>query len=132
MLWNINFLAVIVAAVVSFILGALWYSPWLFGKTWADTLGLRYENLNPTPKHYVSGIIMAFITAFVLAMLVSWLNIYSAREGVLLGFLIWLGFLATSQYSGVIWANKPLKTYFIDTAFMLINLVVMSTIIAVW
>ncbi len=43
---KINFWAVIVAAVVAFVLGALWYGPFLFGKAYLE---VRAVNRPPLP-----------------------------------------------------------------------------------
>ena len=47
---KINFWAVIVAAVVAFVLGALWYGPCLFGKAY-----LEVRAVNPAAKPRRSG-----------------------------------------------------------------------------
>ena len=45
---QVNWLAIILAAIVMFGLGALWYSPWLFVKQWARAAGVNRDG-SPGP-----------------------------------------------------------------------------------
>ena len=47
---NINWLAVLVAALSTFILGGLWYGP-LFGRTWMRASGMTEERVNGAGSH---------------------------------------------------------------------------------
>lgn len=60
---ELNFLAILLAAVAKFMVGGLWFSPFLFGKDWLIETGLKEEELG-SPKQ-------AMITAFALCLLVS-------------------------------------------------------------
>ncbi|MBI3026774.1 DUF1761 domain-containing protein, partial [Candidatus Woesearchaeota archaeon] len=51
---------------------------------------------------------------------------------VVLGFWVWIGFLATTQIGMVLWEGKPIKLYIINTLHYLVVLAVMSAILAVW
>ena len=46
---QINFLAVIVSALSSFLIGGLWYSPALFGKSWMKEAGLSEKETKSAP-----------------------------------------------------------------------------------
>lgn len=128
-MFEVNWIAIVVAVVVNIILGSLWYSPYLFGKPWAEALKMDIKTLVATPLHYAGAIGVSLITAFVLAVLVKQFGIKTYNAGATLAFWVWLGFIATSHFSGVIWANRPLKSYVIDTAFSLISLQVMAFIL---
>ncbi|MDO8656228.1 MAG: DUF1761 domain-containing protein, partial [Nanoarchaeota archaeon] len=41
----INYLAVLVAAIISMIVGAFWYSPYLFGKQWTELMNLAPKDM---------------------------------------------------------------------------------------
>ena len=132
MFTHLNPLAIIIVAILNILLGMAWYSASLFGNKWADALQLRYEEFKPTASHYFGGFIVSLITAIVMAIFVDWLDLYTLLEGAIFGFLIWLGFVATSHFSGVIWAKKPLKAYIIDASFLLISYIMMGAILAAW
>ena len=68
LLINISWLAITVSAVAGFLLGALWYSPVLFLKGWANGSNI---NLDDTPKNWVSVMLTQFIGTFLLAWLIN-------------------------------------------------------------
>ncbi len=130
-IWDLhwNWLGIIIAAVVNLILGSFWYSPYLFGKAWVDANKFDMKSLVGTPLHYVGALIVSLLTAWVLDILLHHFNITSYSVGASVAFWIWLGFIATSHFSGVLWAKRPLKSYIIDTIFSLVSLLVMSMIL---
>lgn len=129
---DINFFAILVIIIFNMILGMLWYSPKVFGTVWAREHNFSLTDLKATPWHYVGAILVSFVIAFVFAVVVNWLDIFTLRDGLKLGFTLWLGFIATTHFSGVLWAKKPLKVYFIDAGFQLISMLFMGAILTVW
>src|SRR5262249_40556820 len=101
---DINYWAVIAAAILNIILGSLWYSPYLFGTTWMELMGLKPEDCKKEGvwSCFAGGFIVGLIASYVLALLVKWTNTHTAWDGAILGFLVWLGFIATTKYSKVI------------------------------
>lgn len=61
---SLNLLAILVAALTSFVIGGLWYSPILFGKAWMQENGLTDDELKGK-----MGLI--FGTTFVLALIIA-------------------------------------------------------------
>jgi hypothetical protein len=131
-LTDVNFVAVIIGAIINIAIGMFWYSPALFGKEWAEAHGFKLDHLRPTPPHYVGAIIVSLIIAWALALLINYLQITTVSEGMKLAALVWFGFVATTHFSGVIWAQKPIKSYLIDTGCLLVTMLIMGAIFAVW
>lgn len=129
---HVNIWAVIVCTIINIVLAMIWYSPKVLGTLWAKEHGFDLNQLKPGIWHYVGGIAVAFILAFVFDMMIHAFGIVGIGNGIALGFFIWLGFIATSHFSGVIWAQKPFIVYFIDAGFMLLNLIVIGAIMAAW
>lgn len=123
---------VISVTVLNIILGMLWYSPLLLGTLWAKAYKFDTKKLKPSPWHYVGSILVSLITASVLAILVTHLAINTFEKGLLFAFFLWLGLIVTTLFSGVIWAGKPVRAYFIEIAHLLISLVMMTTLLAIW
>lgn len=132
MLIELNYLAILVAAISNMIIGSIWYAPPVLGNLWAEAHKFRLEDLKPTPLHYVQAFIVSFIIAWALGALLKWFDVTSLKEGLGVSFLIWLGFIATTHFSGVIWAKKPLKAYLIDVSFHLLSIIVMGIILVSW
>jgi len=67
---ELNFLAIILAALSSFVLGGIWYSPWLFQGPWLDSCGLTELDLRRANPILLFGVslALAFLATFVLAV----------------------------------------------------------------
>src|SRR2546422_9438699 len=92
---NINILAVLVAAVLTFVLGAVWYSPVLFAKQWMAAQGYSPEKLEEMKRRgvtraYAVSVLCYLVTAYVMALLASYTNSTTLAQGLWLGFLSWL------------------------------------------
>lgn len=129
---NVNIWAVLLCTIINVILGMTWYSPGVLGTLWAKEHGFDMSSLKASVWHYFGAIAVAFIFNFVLNMMFHTFNIVGVGNGVAFGFFIWLGFLATTHFSGVLWARKPFVVYFIDVGFQLLNLIVIGAIMGFW
>src|SRR5262245_15961486 len=93
---QINYLAVIVAAVISFAIGGLWYSPFLFAKQWVNAHGFTEEKVKEMQKGagkaYGISILCQLLIALAIAVLVGYLDLKRYPQGLKLGFLVWAGF----------------------------------------
>src|SRR5216683_6200828 len=84
---NINILAVIVAAVLTFVLGAVWYSPVLFAKQWMAAQGYTPEKLEEIKRKgvtraYAVSVLCYLVTAYVMALLASYTNSTTLAQGL--------------------------------------------------
>ena len=133
----INYLAVLAAAIVSMIVGGLWYSPLLFGKAWMKLMNLDEKKLEEAKKKgmtksYVIAFIGSLVTAYVLAHFVDYAGAVDYVGALQLSFWIWLGFFAAAMLSSILWEGKPVKLYLINIFHYLVSLCVMSLILALW
>jgi hypothetical protein len=136
-----NFLHVLVAAIVIFALGGLWYSPILFAKRWIALQGRTEEQMRAEaaaanmPLMYISAFITSLIIAWVLGMLLAHFSggtPMGAAHGALFGFFCWLGFAASTSYATAIFSGKPKQLWFIDSMYNLVSFVLAGIILAVW
>src|SRR5260370_39699625 len=113
---NINILAVLVAAVLTFVLGAVWYSPVLFAKQWMAAQGYTAEKLEEMKRRgvtraYAVSVLCYLGTAYVMALLASYTHSTTLAQGLWLGFLSWLPVPApiratTNKFSGKLLAAR--------------------------
>ena len=127
-----NVLAVLVMALVYMGLGGLWYSKGLFGKIWSNCCGTSKEKDCSTTKCYVGCLITAFITAYVLGCFLNMMQVSSTGEGIKVALFAWLGFVATTMYSGVIWGKKPLSVYLVDAGFTFVMFIIWGAVLTNW
>ena len=133
---DINYVAVLVAALASMALGALWYSPLLFGKRWMELMKIDFADMKEMKKKankmYAINFVATLVMAYVLAHFVDYTQAGTFLEGLEAGFWIWLGFIATVMLGSVLWENKPLELYFLNISYQLLNVLIMAVIVAVW
>ncbi|MBI2026526.1 MAG: DUF1761 domain-containing protein, partial [Deltaproteobacteria bacterium] len=94
----INYVAVIVAAIVSMGIGFLWYGP-LFGKAWIKLSGMSMKDMDAAKKKgmaktYVIAFIGTLVMAYVLAHFVDYVGATTLSAGAELGSWLWIGFFA--------------------------------------
>lgn len=134
---NVNVLAVVVAAVLTFVLGAFWYSPVLFAKQWMHAQGYTPEKIDEMKKRgmtraYVVSVLCYLVMAYVVALLASYTNSTTVAQGLWLGFLAWLGFAATIGLTANLFSEKPIAAWVIDAGYQLAYLVIMGALLSVW
>ncbi len=131
--FQINYLAVGVAALTNIFIGVIWYSPLLFGNLWAKAQGFSKEQLKETAgRAFIVSLFCYLVMAFVLALLISYTGVSMVLQGAFLGFLLWIGFLATLGLTAHTFSGKPLSIYLIDAGYQLVYVVAMGIILAAW
>ncbi len=134
--FQINYLAVGVAALATIFIGALWYSPLLFHKFWVKAHGYSEEKVEQLRKTagraFIVSLFCYVVMAFVLAIFVSYAGVSTVLQGALLGLLVWIGFLATLGLTAHLFSEKRWSTYLIDAGYQLVYAVVMGVILAAW
>ena len=133
----INYLAVLVAAIVGMVAGFLWYSPVLFGNAWMKEMNLDQKKLKQAKKNgmgktYVLSFIILLVTSYVLAHFVDYADASTFGAGMLAGFWIWLGFYATTMMGSVLWEKKSWNLYLMNVSHYLVVLLLMGGILAIW
>ena len=131
----VNFVAVIIAAIASMVIGFIWYGP-LFGKTWMALSQMDSKKMEQGKQGMMKGYIVSFIGAIVMAYALAHVLAYAGAitifDAVQGGFWTWLGFIATVQIGMVLWDNKPVKLFLIHTAHQLVSVVAMAIILVWW
>ncbi len=130
---SLNWLAVIVATLVYFILGAIWYSPILFGNVWMKLRNLSKETMDdPNPIIYLYSFILQFIAVLSLALFMTAMDIESAGNGSLIGFGAGAGFVFTLAGTTGIFSDVPLKLHFLDNGYHVVGLVLAGLVLGLW
>jgi hypothetical protein len=136
-MYTVNIWAILVASVVSFGIGALWYSPILFGKEWMALSKISDKDIGDAQskgmwKHYVIHFIFTVITFCVLAFIASATGLKTSGDGAFIAFVAWLGFILPGSVSELLWKKTPFKLVLIDSMNVLISLIIGGAIIGSW
>ena len=127
---TINFLGILIAAAVYFLLGNLWYSKSLFGKVWRHHEGLHpVEPYQPSVGAYIGEFVIALIIAYIFDLLMILTSANGVVDGLILASWIWVGFIATTQLSAVLWGKKTFKSFLIHDGFILCGFLLIGFIL---
>jgi hypothetical protein len=128
---NINYLAVLVAAVSTFFVGGLWYSPVLFARPWMHDNGLTEADLKTGGGPVFAGaIVCALIQAFVLALFLGPSS--TAKFGAIAGLLVGLGWVAPALTTTFLFERRPRRLILVDAAYHIVSYTLMGILLGAW
>ena len=136
-LGELNWLAVIVGAVIYFALGALWYSPMLLGRQWQRSIGWDPERTPPEmkPTTYLVPFLAYLVMAIAIRLLAAATGTDELGEGLVLGVVAGAGLLLMHTLVDATFdPNKPEPwTWFaINGSYHLIGVIIVAVVVAVW
>ena len=130
---SVNWLAVIVCVVVAMVSGFIWYHPAVFFKAWWRGIGKGdSESGNANPVIYIFTLIAAFVEATFVAILLGVMGSNTLGAGLQAGFMLWLGFVATTNLVNKLFAGQGFSVWAIEAGNHLVNLLLFGAILAVW
>lgn len=133
MIVGINLWAVLGAAVANFVLGGLWYSPLLFVKPWLAMSGVSKDVFDAgIAKGIAVEAITSLVMAFVMAMAIPATGVVGLATGLLIGLLLWLGFVVPVLLGSITHEHKPFGYFAINAGYRLVAMLSMGAILALW
>jgi hypothetical protein len=129
----INHIAVLVCAVMSLVIGGLWWSPLLFAKAWEKENGLTDEQLAGAsmPKTFGLTFLLAWIMSYNLAFFLgapgtTW------QWGLIAGLLTGVGWVAAMFIVIALFEQRSLKYILIDCGYIVVYFAVIGFILGIW
>lgn len=128
-LQNLNWPAVFIAALSTFMIGGIWYS--VFEKSWMASNMFTQEDLKKRKMPLVFGLsfLLSFLMAFNLAMFIGKEGI---AFGTIAGFMTGFGWVAFAIGIIALFEKRPLKYVLINAGYMVIAFTVMGSILGAW
>ena len=128
---NLNWLAIVIAAVSAFILGGLWYSPLMFVKRWMKETGITEESTKNANmiKIFSFAFVLSLIAAFFLAMFIG--TKAGAVRGAVAGFMAGVGWVFTFMGIIYLFESRTLAHFLINSVYGIVSLAIMGLIIGV-
>jgi hypothetical protein len=129
---DVNYLAVIAAAIATFVLGGLWYSPALFGKVWQREAGVTEEKMKSANMTLIFGLtfVLALIAAWVFALFLGPRPPMALGLGA--GFSAGLCWVAASLGINYLFERKSLKLWLINGGYHTLQFTAMGAILGAW
>lgn len=128
-MWEISWLAVILAALVTFLVGGLWYGP-LFLKSWQKEAGVTDEAMKARHPAYVFGgaFLLNVFAAYILGHVLATYGQPPANTDIMIAFGIAAGFIVTAFGVNYLFAGKSLKLFAIDAGYWIVTYSLMGAI----
>jgi Protein of unknown function (DUF1761) len=131
---RVNWMAVVLAAVVYFMMGAIWYT--VLAEPWRVGVGKTQEQLmahnGGSPMPYIITLICNVILASVLAQLIVATGKATAMHGLRVGFLAWAGFIATTIMMDYQYEGRTFTIWAINTGYPLVGMLMMGAVLGAW
>jgi hypothetical protein len=132
---GMNYLAILVAAIVAWLAGAVWYMA--LGKVWTAALGITPEAMQAMKAK--PGFFLPFIYAFLAEAVMAWTlagivghlgpGQVTIRNGIISGLFCWFGFVMTTTLVNNSFARRDWRLLLIDGGHWLVVLLLIGTVI---
>lgn len=127
-MFQVNYLALVTAAVIQVVIGLLWYGVF-FKKSWTAKIGGKGGN---AIFRIVISFVASMILCFVLVHVILWAGTPTFRGGAALAIICWLGFMAPPLMVQHIQESRPVNLFAINAAYWMIAMAVSGGVLAVW
>jgi len=129
---DVDYFAILIAALSSFMLRGVWYSKVMFKQAWLESCGLTELDLqSANPKWiFVGSFIFALISAFTLSLFLG--ADVSAGEGIFTGFSIGLFWVSSSLGLNYIFEQRPAKLFLINSGYHILQFSIMGLVLELW
>ena len=125
--------AIFAFTVLWILLEAVWYSPKVFGKLYIKETSIKDMDVKATSLMcWMGAAFNAFLALFALSFFNRMTGSHTFVEGLLNGFVAWLGFVATSHSMPVIWENGSPKVFGIHAGLQFILMLLFGGLLAIW
>jgi hypothetical protein len=130
--FDVNWLAVPIAALAKFAIGGVWYSPAVFGPRWGAIVGVSPEAFKARMvPAMITDLAASLVLAWVLANVLKFTGAVGLVPGMRVSFFLWLGFVATPLISTTVYEGRPMALFGINASYWLVSMLVMGAIIGV-
>jgi hypothetical protein len=134
-LGDLNWLAVLVAAIAYFALGGIWYSPAVFGKLWMRSAGIEAPEQTQAAEFYVIPFLTCLLASIAAGMLAAATGSDTASEGIVLGLVTGLGIAFSALFvTGFFDPQKPQAMVWVAvvSGYHVVGLMIAGVILSVW
>lgn len=130
---TVNWLAVVAAALATFVLGGLWYGP-LFGKIWMDASEITEEKIRGSNMPFIFGVAFAMqvVAASVLALFLGPEETLAFAPAVAAAVAVGVAWVAPAFAVAYLFERRPLAHFMVNAGYNVVAFTVMGLIIAGW
>ena len=132
---KINYPAVLVAAILHWILGAVWYG--LFSSKFVELMAWTPDQLAAIQNEshttdYILAFLSSLVLVYILAHFVQYTKADNIGSGLQTAFWLWLGFIVTTQLPTVIFEGRKAGLYLLNIGYQFVACIVAGALLATW
>ena len=125
---DLNYIGIIAATLVAFVIGGAWYSPILFAKPWMRENGFTEDDHQGNLIRMFGGsFVMLLIASYVLSLVIG--DDSSLLQGLRIGLTVGAAFVAASFAVTYLFEKKSPTLFVINAGYHVVTFTVMGTII---
>lgn len=128
---ELNWLAIVLATLAYFILGAIWFTP-LFGKAYDAALeSKRTKDQKWPPIYYVGPFVSALITTIATSILLYALHVGQMSDALLLGLIVGVGYAMSISFNNAINPKTPRPLLYgaVTGSYHVVGIVIVAAIL---
>lgn len=129
---QIDYPAVFMAACAYFVLGALWYTPKIFGRKWLQMNYIKHDDKKTTSKVMTIAFLSTLTAALILDYFICFAHTVTVTGGMWIGIILSLSILALTVGVSFIFEERRVKLQFNDAGYHLIGFMAMGFILTYW
>lgn len=130
---EVSLLSIVLAGIVSFIIGYIWYHPRVFGGVWMRLANVQPEHVERGKRQMPVSAPVALLGSMLIAYAMNqfglaW-GVFDIGEAARFGFWCWAGFVAPTMLGQVLWEHRPFALYLLNAGYWLLSMIVMAIIL---
>jgi hypothetical protein len=134
---DLNWLAVLVGAALYFVLGALWYSPLLFGRPWQRAVGWDPGQAPPdmSPTRYVLPLLGNVVMAIAVGLIANATGSDGFADGLVLGLVLGVGLSLMHTFIDAVFETskpQPWTWFAINGSYHALGLLIVAVLVSIW
>ncbi|MBI9104983.1 MAG: DUF1761 domain-containing protein [Spirochaetales bacterium] len=129
-----NIWAILLTIVLQMVLGALWYSPAMFGKIWLELTNQKQEDISREEgnKAMAFAVIPAIFSSIFLAIILALTGASTILEGVIIGSILSIGFGGMAMLNLVFFEGRSFRLTLLNAGYAFTGMNLGAIILIVW
>lgn len=130
---DLNWLAVLVAGLAYFVIGAVWYTDALMGRQYRAALGIDPDaKATPGATLLVINLVGWLVSALALGLVATAVGAEGVAEGLILGLVVGVGVVVTQMLVTTTYEGRGNALFKVNAPYVIIGYIVMGVILATW
>lgn len=132
-MFDISLVPVTISTILAMVIGAVWYSPKVFGVAWMKETKISPESGDTDAmwRMVLAAAIQNFVTIYILAHFLLLADAYTGTSELVAG--VWMSILVSATHLGaIIWEKKSLTYFSINTGYIVVVILISTLILTRW